>query len=160
LTSGILFNEFLQICRDQIDSDDTSSLIICCLEFVSHWYFIRDQFLESLLYRQNQLELEWKIFHKHPHVAFSLWFIGLIFQRMKECHLALGYFNRAMNILESFHPKEHIDIQQLEKSISQTKQLMNIENLSKIENTTTNQRIQYNRNQYNPQLLEMSFHID
>jgi hypothetical protein len=37
---------------------------------------------------------------------------------------------------------------------------MNIENLSTIENTTTNQRIKYNRNQYNPQLLEMSFHID
>jgi hypothetical protein len=66
---------------------------------------------------------------------------------MKEYHLALGYFNRAMNILESFHPKEHNDIQQLEKSISQTKQLLNIEN------TRTNQRIQYNRNENNPQLL-------
>jgi hypothetical protein len=72
-----------------------------------------------------------------------LWFIGLIFQKMKEYHLALGYFNRAMNILQFFHSKEHYDIQQLEKCISQTKQLMNIENLSTIENTTTNQRIKY-----------------
>ena len=155
----ILFNECLQICRNQIDSDDTS-LIICCLELVSHWYFIRDQFLESLLYRQYQLEVEWKIFHKHPHVAFSLWFIGLIFQKMKEYHSALGYFNRAMNIFEHLYTKEHNDIQHLEKYISQTKQLINIENLSTVENTTTNQRIQYNRNQYNPQLLEVSFHID
>jgi hypothetical protein len=74
---------------------------------------------------------------------------------MKEYHLAHGYFNRAMSIFKHLHPKEHNDIQKLEKCISQMKQLMNIENLSTLENTITNQRIQYN-----PQLLEMPFHID
>ncbi len=51
-----LFNEFLEICCDDNNNND-ASLIICCLEFVSHWYFIRDQFLESLFHRQNQLQL-------------------------------------------------------------------------------------------------------
>jgi len=37
---------------------------------------------------------------------------------------------------------------------------MNTENLSTIENTTTDQRIKYNRDRSNLQLLEMSFHID
>ncbi len=43
--------------------------------------------------------------------TFSLWFIGLIFQKMKEYHLALGYFNRAMSIFKHLHPKERNDIQ-------------------------------------------------
>ena len=73
-----------------------------------------------------------------------------------HCQLNSQEFSKRISAFFRYiHTKE-----QLENSILQTKQLMNTENLSTIENTTTDQRIKYNRDRSNLQLLEMSFHID
>ena len=55
----------LQVCDDELSAvenrmslDETS--ILCCLEYVSQWYFRNGQFDKSLLYRQYQLDLECK----------------------------------------------------------------------------------------------------
>jgi tetratricopeptide (TPR) repeat protein len=161
---NILLNEFLQICRTETHSDENNTSldmhsIICCLEFISHWYLNRGQLLESLLYRQCQLEIETNIFKEHPHVAWSLWFIGLIFQKMNEYDLALGYLDRALKIFESKHSKEHTDIQKLEEQISQTKQTICITHIPQANKyfmkTTDCQKINCN-----PKILKPSFHID
>jgi tetratricopeptide (TPR) repeat protein len=126
---AILLDKILEVCNDQMYSDESNTSldihsVICCFEFISHWYLAKDRSLQSLLFRQCQLELESKIFNDHPHVAWSLWFIGLIFQKTKEYDLSLGYLNRALKIFERLHSKEHSDIQNLEKCISQVKEMM------------------------------------
>ncbi len=78
---------------------------------------------------------------------------------MKEYHLALGYFNRAMKIFQDLHPKEHTDIQQIEKSISQVKEIMCTvysPRISKsLEKMDSEQQVKCM-----PKILQMSFHID
>lgn len=160
----ILINEFLQICQTELLSDENNfSLdihsIICCLEFLSHWSFNRKQFLEGLLYRQYQLEYETKIFKEHPHVAWSLWFIGLIFQQMNEYDSALGYLDRALKMFEHEHCKEHNDIQKLEELISQIKQMVNTTNISQVNQSCIN-IIDNKQIKSNPKMLQRLVHID
>ncbi|UJR06597.1 hypothetical protein I4U23_010881 [Adineta vaga] len=65
------------------------------------------------------------LFKEHPHVAWSLWFIGLIFKKMNESDIALGYLERALKMFETIiQQKEHHDVQKLEEHISQTKQMI------------------------------------
>jgi hypothetical protein len=50
----IFFDRMIEMCNEQMHSDESNTSfdirsIICCFEFVSHWYFVKDRFLESLL---------------------------------------------------------------------------------------------------------------
>jgi tetratricopeptide (TPR) repeat protein len=160
----ILLNEFLQVCRTVIHSDENSASldmhsIVCCLEFISHWYLNRGEFLQSLLYRQYQLEFETRIFEKHPHVASSLWFIGLIFQEMNEYDLAFGYLDRALKIFASQHCKEHNDIRELEKQISETKQMLCNTGVPEV-NKSFIKMIDGKQDECKPKILQVPIHID
>ena len=167
---NILVDQMFQVCDEETHSDesktqlDTNS-VLCCLEFISHWYFVRDQFMNSLRYRQYQLELESKIFYQHPYVGWSLWFIGLIFQKRNEYDFSLGYLNRALKIFQCFHLKEHDDIRKLEEHILQTKKAIHTVDTPHIVKPFMNtmigsELIKCNMNQSNPYLLQTSFHID
>ena len=167
---NILMDRMFHVCDEKTHSDEKKTQLdidsmLCCLEFISHWYFVRDQFLESLLYRQRQLELESKIFYQHPYVGWSLWFIGLIFQKRNEYDFSIGYLNRALKIFECFHLKEHDDIRKLEEHILQTRQAMHTVDAPQIVKPFMNtmigsELIKCNMNQSNPYLLQTSFHID
>lgn len=160
----ILFDEMLQVCNDQMHSDesntslDTSS-IICCFEFISHWYLVNDEPIKSLLFRQWQLTLETKLFNEDPQVAWSLWFIGLIFEKTKEYDFALGYLNRALRILEPAHSIENSDVENLKECISQVQHAISIVDSPEVGKSlfkiTRNQEVKGM-----PTILQMPFHID
>jgi tetratricopeptide (TPR) repeat protein len=161
---AILLDKMLEVCNDQTYSDECNTSldihsVICCFEFISHWYFAKDRCLQSLLFRQCQFELESKIFNDHPHVAWSLRFIGLIFQKTEEYDLSLGYLNRALTIFERLHSEEHTDIENLEECISQVKEMMCTAHSPQISKSlmkmTSEQQVKCM-----PQMLQMSFHID
>jgi hypothetical protein len=80
-------------------------------------------------------------------------------KKIKEYHLSLGYFNRAMKIFEDLHPKEHNDIQQIEKSISQVKEMMSTVHLPQISNSLIKTTIE-EQVKCMPKMLQTSFHID
>ncbi|CAF3438628.1 unnamed protein product [Rotaria sp. Silwood2] len=161
---AIVFNEMFEVCNGQMDSGESKTLldihsVICCFEFISHWYFAKDHLVESLRFRQYQLELESKTFNDHPHVAWSFWFMGLIFQKTKEYDLSIGYLRRALKIFERFHPQEHSDIQNLEKCISQMKDTASITDspqTGKLLMKMTSQQ----QAESMPKMLQGTFHID
>lgn len=165
-----IIQPMLKLCTDELYcvenriSSDIHS-VICCLEFVSHWYFEKKQYLESLLHRQHQLELETKFFSsEHSHVGWSLWFIGMIFQQMNDYDLSLEYFSRALKILQHLRSNEHEDIQQLEEYISQTQQAINEGNATKNEENLVQKaetkKIKFNTHPPIPRLLQRFVHFD
>jgi hypothetical protein len=105
-----LLDRILEVCNEQIHSDENNTSfdihsIICCFEFVSHWYLTKDRLLESLLFRQYQLELESKIFGNHPHVGWSLWFIGLIFEKNQRISFITWIFQSSYENFRRFTSK-------------------------------------------------------
>ncbi len=64
-----------------------------------------------------------------------------------------------MKIFEDLHPKEHNDIQQIEKSISQVKEMMSTVHLPQISNSLIKTTIE-EQVKCMPKMLQTSFHID
>jgi hypothetical protein len=168
---AVVLDKMLEVCNDKIYSNENGSplddgSVIGCFEFISHWYFTNNKFNESLLYRQYQLELEYKKFPaQHPTVGWSLWFIGLIFYGMNEDQLSLGYLTRASKIFDQLHPKDNPNIEMLEKHISQTKRVIHNIDTSRIEiysetNPKRNDKVNFNASQHMPRLLKIPFHLD
>lgn len=163
-----IIQPILNVCTKELyyTENCASSLdihtVICCLEFVTHWYFVKKQYLESLRYRQHQLELEKTVFHsEHAHVGWSLWFIGMIFQQMNNYNLSLEYFYRALKIVHNSNSEKSEDIEQLQRDISQVEQLTSQRNDDMLMQTANPiQQIIVNKNQCIPELLKVSLHLD
>ena len=168
---SIIEQPMLRVCIDQLYSTENNissgiHKIICCLEFISHCYFARNQYSESLLHRQHQLELERKLLpSNHPYVGWSLWFIGLIFGKMDDHHLSLDYFNQAFRTFQHSCAREHI--RELEEHISLANRILNEEiNLQTVKNKDITmqkmetKQLKLDRYQCAPRFLQVYLHLD
>ncbi|CAM4803195.1 unnamed protein product [Rotaria magnacalcarata] len=173
LWSGYVFTKMLEVYNEEPDDDKENmsseeTSVICCLEYVSHWYFENQKLHQSLRYRQYQLELEYKNYnHRHCYIGWSLWFIGLVLHKMTEYRTSLGYLTQALKIFEHNYQTENLDIRMLKSHILATSIHVTDDETSEINKSITHSLAQRNREKIKvsatlcaPTLLEKYFHVD
>ncbi|CAF0915530.1 unnamed protein product [Rotaria sp. Silwood1] len=76
-----------------------------CLQYISYIYQIREDFVNSLEYRERQLEMEKAIYPlNHPNIASSLVSIGMIRYEMGQYTISLELLHEALTVYKEMSP--------------------------------------------------------